>query len=284
MATQTQRFDLSLLQQSLIETQEPSAYQIALVVQEILSRGSHTSSRSARRLDFLFHEFQSQNPGLSDGLEAVSALNAYLYEDQGFVVLTEDKCSIEDYFIGKILESRTASPLAFAILYRELASRLKLAPINYVNFPSHSLIKILYNHQLLFMDPSEKGKLLSVSDLQTKLFKRYGQSVLLNSSFLETPSEAHVANRLLTKLKNMYFDMRRWDNLLGVLDLLVWLNPAKMHELKERGLLLYQLGFLIDAKLDLSRFVSHSRPSPETDKLRQLVTHLENPKVTPLYE
>jgi regulator of sirC expression with transglutaminase-like and TPR domain len=284
MATITQRFDLSLLQQSLIETQEMSAYQISLVVQEILSRGVHSASRSARRVDFLFHEFQARNPGLSDGLEAISALNDYLYEDQGYVIVTEDKCTLDDYFIGKVLENRTAAPLAFAIIYRELATRLNLAPINYVNFPSNSLIKILYNHQLLFVDPAEKGRLLSVADLQKRLYNRYGQSVVLNSSFLETPSESHVANRVLTKLKNMYFDLRRWDNLLGVLDLLVWLNPAKMHELKERGLLLYQLGHYSDAKHDLNRFVTHSRPSPETDKLRQLVTYLENPKITPLYE
>ncbi len=284
MATQTTRLDLSLLEQSLVESQSMSAYQTSLLAQEILSRGHHLASRSAKRIDFLLHEFQARNPGLADGLEAISALNDYLFEDYGFVVTTEDKCTLDDYFIGKVLETRISSPLVFSIIYCEMAQRLNLVPINYVNFPTNSLVKILYNHQLLFVDPAEKGHLLSVSDLQNRLFRRYGQSVILNSSFLETPSESHIAHRLLTKLKNMYFDLRAWESLLAVLDVLVWLSPAKMHELKERGLLLYQLGHYTDARKDLNRFVTYARPSAETEKLRQLVTYLENPKITPLYE
>jgi regulator of sirC expression with transglutaminase-like and TPR domain len=274
VATQTFRFDLSPLKESFNESLPFSVFQMSLATQEILGLGIHSAGKVSRRLDFFYHEFQARYP----------LLNSFLYIEEGFKVLTEDKCGVDDYFIGKVLETRMSSPLAFAIIYRELAQRLNLVPVNFVNFPGLSLIKILYNHQLLFIDPSNGGALLSISDLQTKLYKKYGQSVVLSSSFLETPSDNHVANRLLTKLKNLYFDSRKWDHLLGVLDLLVWLNPSKIHELKERGLLLYQLGLYNEAKTDLSRFVTQARPSQETEKLRQLVTHLDNPGVIPLYD
>lgn len=277
------RFDLEPVRQ-VVASQPLTVFPTILAIQEVLSRGAYPSSKVSRRFDFLFHEFKAQNAQIEDGLEAISALNDFLYDLQGFKVPTDDKCQIDDYFLGKAMESRQSCALAFSILYREMAHRINLAPTNFMNFPGSSLIKLFYNHQLLFIDPSEEGTLLSITDLQTKLHNRYGQSMLLSSTFLETPTDGHVVNRFLTKLKNLYFDLRRWEELLAVLDLLVWLNPTKMHELKERGLLLYQLGCHEEAKHDLSKFVDLARPSLETDKIRQLVTFLNNPKVTPLYD
>jgi regulator of sirC expression with transglutaminase-like and TPR domain len=284
MGTRIPRFDLTPLQECLIQNLSPTAFQLSVASQEVLGTKSGAYSRVHRRLDFLFHDFKSKHSDITDGLEAISVLNDYLFDDQEFKIFSDDSCTIKKFFFGSLLENRVGSALSFSILYRELAGRLGLVPVNHVNFPGLSLIKIFYNHQLLFIDPAEEGRLLTVSDLQGKLFSRYGKNVVLSGSFLETPTENHVVNRLLTKLKNIYFDLRLWEYLLGTLDLLVWLNPTKLHELKERGLLLYQLGYHQDAKIDLATFVSQARPSIETDKLRRLVNHLENPNVRPLYD
>ena len=57
------------------------------------------------------------------------------------------------------------------------------------------------------------------------------------------------------KLKTVYFESRDWQKLLAVLDFLVLLHPLRMSEYKERGLLLYQLGYLEEAHTDLHYFI-----------------------------
>jgi regulator of sirC expression with transglutaminase-like and TPR domain len=258
-----------------------SALPLVLLAHEILERKQATAQKTNKRIDFLVHEFASTNPHFNDTIEGISALNDFLFTKKQFKRTVET--TPESLFISKLLENREGHALTLAFLYRELSHRAGLAPINFVNFPGHFFVKILYRHQLLFLDPSDQGKLLSVAELQKKLSQKLGKSVVLNGVFLETPSEAQMMVRFLTMLKGMYLDGRQWTSLLAVLDMLIETNPLRINEYKERGLLLYQMGHFSDAHTDLTLFVNKSPPSPEVEKLRSFVRHLKSPPVHPLH-
>ncbi|MDZ4676022.1 MAG: tetratricopeptide repeat protein [Oligoflexia bacterium] len=254
---------------------------LILLTHEILSGKQVCAQKTSKRIDFLIHEFASQNQPYNDAIEGISALNDFLFNKKQFKKTGEN--NPDSLFMAKLLENREGHPLALALLYRELCQRSGLAPINFVNFPGHFYVKTLYRHQLFFLDPSDQGKLLSVSELQKKLSQKMGKSVALNGTFLETPTEAQMMVRFLGMLKGMYLDSRQWSSLLTVLDMIIETSPMRVNEYKERGLLLYQIGHFADAHNDLTLFMNKSPPSPEVEKLRSFVRHLKSPPVHPLH-
>jgi regulator of sirC expression with transglutaminase-like and TPR domain len=277
------RLDLSHFKTALTNTVPASALVLALIAHEILDEKNTSFQKSLKRLDFLFHEFKASSVAFADPLEGISALNNYMFRDKNFQGIRFPVNNPEQIFVSKVIENRVGSPLSLSLIYRELARRIHSAPVDLINFPGHYLIKVLYQHQLLFLDPSEQGKLLSVAELQKKLTKRFGKNIVLNSSYLETPTENQLVVRFLTKLKNIYFEQRDWVRLLAVLDMILWCDPQRLLEYKERGLLFYQFGMAEQAYGDIQSFVERSKPSEEIDKLRNLVTHLQNPDITPIY-
>jgi len=280
--TAFERIDLSFLKKITAPDLPFSAMAVALTAQDILSEKSQCTPKGQKRLDFLFHEFAASFSKFSDPLEGISALNSYLFTQKQFKSFKEEIKDPSTVFITKVIENREGIPLSLALIYRELARRIH-GPVEIINFPGNFFIKILYQHQLLFLDPSESGKLLSVSELQKWLSARLGQGISLNGSFLETAPEKQVATRFLNHLKGIYFESRCWPELLAILDMIIAIQPDRVGEYKERGLLLYQLGQHSLALGDIQKFVDRSRPSVELDKLKGLLTHLQSPEVTPLF-
>jgi regulator of sirC expression with transglutaminase-like and TPR domain len=282
MTPEIRRLELGSFKELLQQPKSSSlSFPLALQIQEILSDLKVPAARSAKRLNFLVHEFKATVPRGEDGLETICALNDFMFKTKSFECVGET-LEPDDVFPGKVLEKRCGSGIALSLLYREMLQNLGLTTAEFVNFPGHYLVKVLYRHQLLFLDPADGGRLLKVSDLQAKLSRRFGRNTLLSGTLLETPSENEFITRFLTKLKTVYFEQRDWRRLLAVLDLIVLLHPLRMSEYKERGLLLYQLGFLEEAQMDLHYFIVKSRPSAEIEKLRRLISHLQDPK-SPLF-
>ncbi len=277
------RFDLKTFQDVVMGVSPgPSALELILQIQDMLSLGELSSARSKRRLDFLFHEFVATAHPSGDVLEAISALNDFLFKTKYFECVDDGDAKAEDYFPGRTIESLRGAQHSLGLLYRELIQRLQMVDAQFINFPGACLVKVLYKNQLLFLDPGEQGRLLSVADLQRRLSRRYGKNTFLTGSYLETPSEVQMATRFLVKLKSIYFHERQWNLLMGVLDLLLALNPGRIGEYKERGLLLYQLGLLEEARDDLRYFISKSHPSVETAEIRRLVKEISGPHITPV--
>ena len=261
---------------------EVSALALALNCQEVLTKGSVSSSKTQKRLDFLLHEFLSLSPNLLEPVETLAALNKFLFQNKFLRASTTQEID-SDFFISKILETRCGHPLGLSLIYRHIARRAQTVPVNLVNFPGFFLIKILYRHQLLFLDPAENGRVLTVRALQAKLSNKYGKNLTLNGTFLETPSEIQTITRFLVKLKNIYSEERRWTLLLTVLDMLIATNPQRPLEYRERGMLLFRLGASNEASKDLSIYIEKSQPTPEVEKIRSILNRLEYPNVTPLF-
>lgn len=258
-----------------------SALHLAMLIQDFLTSQVGGTPKIIRRMDFLFHDFMAVKARPEDVLEGLANINDYLFKEKSFRCVTEPP-SVDHYFIGKALENRVGAPLTVALIYRDLAQRIQ-CPVEFVNFPGHTIVKLLYESQLLFLDPAQGGKVVSVSELQKKLAQKFGKSIFLKSPFLETPSELHLVNHLLAKLKSIYFDAQRWTEVLGVLDALLLFNPERVGERKERGLLLYQLGLFDEAYDDLTFFINRAAPSAELEKLKSFVSHMKNPEITPLH-
>ena len=60
----------------------------------------------------------------------------------------------------------------------------------------------------------------------------------------------------LKNLKEIFNSQQDWPRLVGVLDRLIVLNPNAVHEKRDRGLALFEMGETARAREDLSHYVS----------------------------
>jgi regulator of sirC expression with transglutaminase-like and TPR domain len=269
------RLNSSKYSDLVISDYEVPAVALALAAEEILSEGILQASKTQRRLNFLLHELISVTS---------AALNNFLFRNKQFKSSSSDAQEhAPQLFVGKTLEAREGHPLIMSLIYRDLARRFQKAPINLMNFPGFFFIKVLYQHQLLFLDPGDGGRVLATTELQEKLAHKFGKTITLNGVFLETPSEIQTITRYLSKLKNIYSLSRNWRLLLTTLDMLIATNPHRIGEYRERGMLLYQLGAYAEALRDLNLFIEKSAPSPEVEKIKNFLGHAQHPNVTPIF-
>lgn len=179
--------------------------------------------------------------------------------------------NLEDFYFLKILEHREGHVLPLALLYQELASRLLSQETEVVSVTDEYFLKLDYNEQSFFLDMANKGRLLSVNEIQDKL-KRIK---VINKKLFDRPSDLQILSQIFRKLKWIYFKNSQWPELLTLLDMHIEAIPHHTNEFKERGLLLYQLGVFDEAYKDLSYFLKVSEATSENQKLKNLISHME---------
>jgi len=103
----------------------------------------------------------------------ISMLNEHLFQKYGFQGDTDDYYNPKNNFINEVLEKKSGIPISLSIIYSEVAKHIGL-DIKIVGFPSHVIVK--YNEEIV-LDPFNKGKLLSIQDLEQILDKSFDGQV-----------------------------------------------------------------------------------------------------------
>ncbi|HTI42620.1 MAG TPA: transglutaminase-like domain-containing protein [Vicinamibacterales bacterium] len=200
-------------------------------------------------------------------LSCVRALNAYLFQEQGFTG-TERYEDPRNSCLNEVLEHRTGIPITLSIVYMEVARRAGLH-IDGVNFPGHFLVRCPDVGKRvtsgLLIDPFHGGALLSEHDCRVLLQKHVGSEIAFSKSLLAPATRKEIIVRMLLNLKRIYVNMRSFPQARTVTELLVALTPSALSELRDRGLLAYHLNDVTGALRDLQTYLKLSSMS-EMDK------------------
>ncbi|HVQ12273.1 MAG TPA: transglutaminase-like domain-containing protein, partial [Vicinamibacterales bacterium] len=171
----------------------------------------------------------------------VKALNEYLFDDLGFIGNREKYEDPRNSCLNEVLERRTGIPLTLSIVYMEVARRAGLH-MDGVNFPGHFLVRCPQAHSNhLVIDPFHAGALLSEHNCRLLLQKHVGSEVAFSRSLLAPATRGQILVRMLLNLKRIYVHMRSFPQARDVTELLLSLTPSALSELRDRGLLAYQL-------------------------------------------
>jgi regulator of sirC expression with transglutaminase-like and TPR domain len=123
--------------------------------------------------------------------------------------------------------------------------------------------------------------MIPASEIRSKLFRKQTAVSSLASTFLQTTSELQIFIRYLLDIKIAAFQADDWQKLLATFDALLFVSPQRAVERRERGLLLYHLGFQKEALADLHSFMQGE--SAEAQRLRKAVEQIRSrPGMTPL--
>jgi regulator of sirC expression with transglutaminase-like and TPR domain len=191
----------------------------------------------------------------------VTALNAYLFEELGFAGNEADYSDPRNSFLNEVIDRRTGIPITLSLVYMEVARRAGL-PVEGINFPGHFLLrcragrKHTYAEDLI-IDPFHGGALLSHDLLAQQAAERGDSSepARFESRLLPRATKQQILSRMLMNLKRVYVNMQSFPQARNIADMLIAVDPSAISELRDRGLLAYNLKDFSGALRDLQAYL-----------------------------
>lgn len=213
--------------------------------------------------------------GVLGAHSVIQSLNHYLFEEEGFRGNTGDYYNPANSFLNDVLDTRQGIPITLSILYVAIGRRIGLN-LRGVSFPGHFLVRFESEDGVLFIDPYHKGKILSEQECVERLKEMYGNDLPYHEAFLAPAGHREVLLRMLTNLKLIAFMQRDYPMALQLLNRILLFKPEGPVELKERGLVEYQLECFAPALRDLENYLKKQPDDPDRPDLENYLEDLRN--------
>jgi regulator of sirC expression with transglutaminase-like and TPR domain len=225
-------------------------------------------------LDVMAQEVEERLPSEPYPLRMIQTINHYLYEDLGFTGNQEDYYDPRNSYLNEVIDRRTGIPITLALLYLEIAKRIGF-PMVGVGMPGHFLIRPIQPEMSVFVDPFHLGEVLFPEDCQNRLTQIYGNTLSWQPDFLESTGNAQFLVRILTNLKFIYLNRHDLERTLAAIDRILMLLPFAPLELRDRGLVLYQMGRWQLAQTDLEAYLTAFPSANDSPIIQQLLATIQ---------
>jgi regulator of sirC expression with transglutaminase-like and TPR domain len=198
----------------------------------------------------------------------VMALNTYLFEEQRFVGNERRFDDPRNSFLNEVLDRRTGIPITLALLFMEVARRAGVRAEG-INFPGRFLLRCRADRSVtasddLILDAFHGGAVLSKATCR-EMLRGYtdvdlpddpdGDDARLESRLFAHATKPQILVRMLLNLKHVYVNMYSFPQARDITELLLAVDPSAINELRDRGLLAYQLRDFAGALRDLQAYL-----------------------------
>lgn len=208
-------------------------------------------------------------------LRIIQTINQYLYDDLGFTGNREDYYDPRNSFLNDAIDRRTGIPITLSLIYLEIAKRIDF-PMVGIGMPGHFLIRPDFQEAGIYVDAFNRGEILFEQDCQARLSQLYQQRVELKPSFLEPVTNRRFLGRMLMNLKLIYLNGNQLSKALAVVERILLLFPGAPMELRDRGLLYYQMGEWSLASQDLETYLVRVPDAEDASTIRKLLEQMGN--------
>lgn len=226
-----------------------------------------------RRLDGIAAAIADRLPPSRYPMKVITTINNYLFSDLGYSGNQTDYYDPRNSFLNDILDRRTGIPISLCVLYLEVAKRLDF-PMVGIGMPGHFIIRPTIDDMDIYVDPFHQGEILFTADCQTRLGQVYGRPVELKPEMLAPVTTVQILYRMLTNLKMVYLRHEQFEPALAMVDRLLLLNPGNIHEIRDRGLILYELARWSESATDLEAYLEESPLDTDSRTIGQLLTYI----------
>jgi len=232
-------------------------------------QGAGQPEAGLRQVDRLAEGARPSVAGRSNPHEIVAALNAYLFDEQGFRGNTWRYSDPANSYLDQVLATRAGLPITLSVVYMEVGWRLGL-PLDGLALPGHFLARYVAPDEAIFIDPFNRGRIWSRAQCETQILTFYGSATpVLIAEVMTRPSRRAILARILRNLKNLYAQLDDAARALAAVERIVLLEPDDVGELRDRGLLRARLGQLHGALEDLDRYARLAPHAPDLPRIRQ---------------
>lgn len=205
-------------------------------------------------LDQIVGEIELQLPAERYPLKVIKTINQHLFDNLGFRGNKGNYYEPENSFLHQVLERKLGIPISLSVLYLAIAKRLNF-PMVGVGMPGHFLIRPEFENVGIFVDPFNRGEILFENDCQKKLDETYHQQLKLDPSWLAPVDNKQILARMLNNLKFIYLHRREINKALSTMSAILKIHPERTAEIRDRGLLYYQVNRWDEAILDLEYYL-----------------------------
>lgn len=220
-------------------------------------------------LDTIAAEIELQLPPERYPLKVIQIINRHLFDILGLRANKANYYDPDNSYLHQVLDRKLGIPISLSVVYLAIAQRLNF-PMVGVGLPGHFLIRPDFEDLKIFVDPFNRGEILFEEDCQQRLDETYKQQLELDSSWLAPVSNRQILVRMLTNLKFIHLHRRKMDKALSTMSAILRIQPDKTAEIRDRGLLYYQLNRWNEATVDLEYYLKvapHSDDAPMIEAL-----------------
>ena len=221
-------------------------------------------------LQAIASEIKPQLPAELYPLKVIEIINYHLFDRLGFQGDRQDYYNPENSFLNRVIERKTGIPITLSVVYLAIAQRLNF-PMVGIGMPGHFLIRPEFEEAGIFVDSFNRGEILFKQDCQEKLTEIYQQEIELDSSLLAPVSNKQILARMLNNLKLIYLHRRELDKALANMSGIIKLFPENVVEIRDRGLLYYQIRRWREAVVDLEYFLKIAPQSEDAPMIKVLL-------------
>jgi regulator of sirC expression with transglutaminase-like and TPR domain len=200
---------------------------------------------------------------------AVRALNALLFDEEGFHGNVSDYYDPRNSFLNDVLDRRTGIPITLSTVYIEVGRRAGLE-VEGVGLPGHFVVRV----EGTLVDPFHGGAVLSEEDCQKRLDRIYGGRLQLDESMLAACERKAILARTLRNLKAIYTKTGDYARALNAVELTLRVEPGSLDDLRDRGLLHAALDCYALAAGELEEYLEKAGGAPGADQVRRKVAEL----------
>ncbi len=229
---------------------------------------------SLQQLDAMADELCDRLPAEQYPLKVIQTINQYLFEELGFSGNQTDYYDPRNSFLNDVLERRTGIPLTLSMIYLALAERLDF-PMVGVGMPGHFIIRPRVTDMEIYVDPFHQGEVLFKEDCERRLEQVYQRSVSLTPEMLPEVTPRQCLVRMLMNLKMIYLKKSYFGKALSSINALLVLMPGTPGELRDRGLVLYELERWQEARESLAQYLALAPEASDQAVIQQLLDYLE---------
>ena len=166
----------------------------------------------------------------------IEYLNAYLFDERGFRGNAEEYYDPRNSFLNDVVDRRLGIPITLSIIYMEVGRRVGM-PLQGVGMPGHFIMKYAEPEEDIYIDPFNRGRMLSRQACEELIQQLYGESVPFRESFLAPVSKKQILSRMLMNLKAIYIQTQDHLKALSVIERLLIIQPDGEQEMKDRAAL-----------------------------------------------
>ncbi|PAX57181.1 SirB1 family protein [Brunnivagina elsteri] len=225
-------------------------------------------------LDTIALDLQERLPRDRYPMKVIQTINQYLYEDLGFAGNTEHYYDPCNSFLNDVIDRRTGIPITLAVVYLEIARRIDF-PMVGIGMPGHFLVRPDIADMEIFVDAFHGGEIMFPQDCEDRLSQLYQQPVTLEPKYLPVLSKTQILARMLSNLKYIYLNQQELEKALAAVERILLLTPDSIIEIRDRGLLSYQLGRFHQAENDLQRYLQETPKARDINVIQQLLNQLK---------
>ena len=143
-----------------------------------------------------------------------------------------------------------------------------------IGFPGHFLVQQEVAGRPALIDPFERGVIVETADCERMLESASGGKNRIEPWMLTPSTPRAMVARVLTNLKHAYTLQKDFVGAVKAIDRLLVVEPQRLLERRDRGLLYGELGLERSAITDLQAYLEAAPRGRDTEMITKLMPRL----------